>query len=155
MRQRGMTLIELMFAVAILAILGVLAGPSFSSFIAGQELKTASFEFQSALTLARSEAIKRGTTATVTVSAKSSDWANGWEVKFGSTMLAEKGALEKVDIAEAGGATSLSYRGDGRTDTTYAFSLSVPSDSSVTARCVRIDPAGMPFSKLAPGGACS
>ncbi|NJD24407.1 MAG: prepilin-type N-terminal cleavage/methylation domain-containing protein [Betaproteobacteria bacterium] len=152
---RGFTLIELLFAVAILAILLALGVPSFATFIRDQRLKTASFELQSALILARSEAIKRGPSGVVTVSAKSANWSNGWTVASGGATLQDTGAFERVTIAESGNVMTVTYGGDGRVGGNFAFSLTVPSDTNVKSRCIRIDPVGMPFSKTYPGGACN
>ena len=56
---KGFTLIELLVVVTIAAIFAALAAPAFGSFIAGQRVKTASYDVWSILTLARSEALKR------------------------------------------------------------------------------------------------
>ena len=161
MKARGFSLIELMIVLAIMAVLLTIAAPSFSRFIAGQRIKTASFELQTALMLARSEAIKRGPAATVTVAAKSSNWANGWTVTSGAT-LAESGPFERITITETGNSrTTVNYFGDGRVvllstqPTPPEFAFSISSDSGVTPSCVRIDTAGVPFSKTYAEGACN
>jgi type IV fimbrial biogenesis protein FimT len=155
MKARGFTLIELMIVLTILAVLLTIAAPSFSRFIASQRIKTASFDLQSALMLARSEAIKRGPAATVTVAAKSSNWANGWTVAFGTTTLAESGPFERIAIAEAGSNLTLNYLGNGRIESANQYAFSLSSDPGVTPSCVRIDTAGMPFSKTYAEGACN
>jgi|PlaIllAssembly_1097288.scaffolds.fasta_scaffold762114_2 type IV fimbrial biogenesis protein FimT len=155
MKARGFSLIELMIVLTILAVLLTIAAPSFSRFIASQRIKTASFDLQSALMLARSEAIKRGPAATVTVAAKSSNWANGWTVTSGGATLAESGPFERIAITEVGGGLTLNYLGNGRVDSANPYAFSLSSDPGVTPSCVRIDTAGVPFSKTYAEGACN
>lgn len=156
MRHRGFTLIELMVALVVLAVLASIALPSFRTFIGEQRLKAASFELQSALLLARSEAIKRGMAGSVAVSAADNkNWAAGWTIAAGAQTLARQGSFEQVLIVESADAPSVTYTGEGRVAAPVAFTLSVPSDSKVVGRCVRVDTSGMPYSKLLAGGACS
>ena len=83
-KQKGFTLIELIVAVAIVGILVTLATPSFQSLIQSNRIQGAATEFQAAMALARSEAIKRGADAKVTVLANvldgSRSWNNGYSV---------------------------------------------------------------------------
>lgn len=59
-RARGLTLIELMTTLTVLAISLSLAGPAFTSFIRSNRLQAAQSELISSLTLARSEAARKG-----------------------------------------------------------------------------------------------
>jgi type IV fimbrial biogenesis protein FimT len=58
---RGMTLIELMVGIAIVAILFTLAAPSFSTWIQGTHIRTAAEAIQNGLMLTRAEAVQRNT----------------------------------------------------------------------------------------------
>ena len=60
-RAKGMTLIELMIGLALLGILAVLAGPSFSAWMQSSQIRTAAEALQNGLTLARAEAVRRNT----------------------------------------------------------------------------------------------
>lgn len=98
--QAGLSLIELMITLSILAILLAVAIPSFQSTAATNRLTTAASQFQGALALARTEAIRRGTRVTVCVrngdvctNAAARNWANGWIVfEDGSDSAASESA---------------------------------------------------------------
>lgn len=74
---RGFSLIELMVAVAILAILLALAVPSFQDMIQRNRVRTAAADLTDSLNLARSEAIKRGSSTRLCI-----DGDNAWEVEL-------------------------------------------------------------------------
>ncbi|MDD5365233.1 MAG: GspH/FimT family pseudopilin [Gallionellaceae bacterium] len=66
---RGVTLIELMVTITIVAILATVAVPSFVDFIRQNRVSATANEFVALVALARSEAIRRGNTVTVCKSA--------------------------------------------------------------------------------------
>lgn len=85
-RNAGMTLTELIVTVGIAAILLAVAAPSFTTVIQNTRLTTQIGEFNGALLLARSEAIKRRAAVTVCQSANGAacgggmSWETGWIV---------------------------------------------------------------------------
>jgi len=82
----GFTLIELMVAVAILAVLAALAAPSFNEAILSNRLASYANTFVASAQLARGEAIKRNATVVMcrwaggTSCAASGGWQQGWIV---------------------------------------------------------------------------
>lgn len=82
-KQTGFTLIELMLVVVLLAILVAIGVPSFRELIMNNRITTSTNEFASALSLARIEAIKRGTGTVITANTgggASNEWGNGFVV---------------------------------------------------------------------------
>jgi len=81
-RSRGVTLLELMITVAIMAILGSLALPSFSSSLQSNRVATTSNEFMSSVAFARSEAMRNNRGAVMCPSSNGSTctgaWQDGW-----------------------------------------------------------------------------
>lgn len=95
----GFTLIETMVVVAIIAILGAIAAPSFRELIRSNRLSAASSALQVSLSLARSEASKRGADSRVTVAANGTAgvWANGWTVFEDKSTTANLGVAPTAD----------------------------------------------------------
>jgi len=81
-RQRGFTLIELIITMSLMAILVGMGAPSFMTSIRENRNLTAANVMLSAVSAARSEALRRGATVTLCPSADgatcSANWADGW-----------------------------------------------------------------------------
>jgi type IV fimbrial biogenesis protein FimT len=75
----GFTLIELMVALALAAILMTIAAPSFLAFQRNSELTSATNGLVAAIAAARGEAMKRGMSAMV-LPADGATWKSGWVV---------------------------------------------------------------------------
>jgi prepilin-type N-terminal cleavage/methylation domain-containing protein len=74
----GVTLVELMVTIAILAVLAAIAGPSIDQIARGAKLDADTERFQSVLAFARSEAVKRNTVVSIVPAA--GGYAYGWQV---------------------------------------------------------------------------
>jgi type IV fimbrial biogenesis protein FimT len=86
-RSSGVTLLEMMTTLTVVAILSGIAAPSFSGMLRDNERTAAVNSFIHALYLARSEAIKRGAIVSLcksadgeTCSNRVADWNSGWMV---------------------------------------------------------------------------
>lgn len=83
----GFTIVELMVAMAIAAILMGMALPAFNTFIEQRTMASRGNDFISAVNLARSEAINRGATVSIqSVNAgdNANEWGNGYCVVVGT-----------------------------------------------------------------------
>ena len=140
----GFTLPELLIVITVLAILMAAGMPSFGEFVRNQRVKTASFDLFSTLVLARSEAINRN--ASVTVTPTGGTWHGGWTVTAtGGTVLRSQEAIPDITIT---GPASVVYSGSGRLSAVVVpeFALTA-TGTTVVNRCIRIDLSGRPVSK--------
>ena len=98
-----------MVVVAIVAILAALAAPSFTQMLQRNRLSAAASALQVSLSLARSEAVKRGADARVTVAANTTagTWVNGWTVFVDGTTDANGGVAPTSDTTTATPVTRL------------------------------------------------
>lgn len=159
LRQSGFTLVELMFVVVIMAILVSLAAPAFSELVRVQRVRSVAVDLYADVTLARSEAIKRGAQVFIVArdTATTKDWAKGWDVSLANPVTTA--SILKSQDAFAGGVSATGVAGltmgrAGRPTATGTTSFEVKHaelDASKW-RCVTVDLAGRPASKT---GGCS
>lgn len=152
---RGFTLIEMMTAVTLLAVLLGLAAPSFQGFIANQRIRNTSFDLMAALMLARSEAVTRNGNVSFKRADTDAGWAGGWAVDVGTAdPLLNQEALKNLSITASADLAAIVYGKDGRTSTGgIQFTIAPASTiSGVSPRCISIGPSGVPSSRK---GACS
>jgi prepilin-type N-terminal cleavage/methylation domain-containing protein len=151
---RGFTLIELIVVVALLAIVSSIAAPGLRSFASGQRVKALSFDLTADLLFARSEALKRGVSVTMTPTT-GTDWNQGWKVSSGGTDLSTRQASNE-SLVFTGAPSSITFNAWGRVSSpTSAVRMtvksSVTSNTSAT-RCIQLDPSGRASAKV---GACA
>lgn len=151
-QPRGFSLIELLIVMAIAGVLAVVAAPSMTEMIAGVRLRSAASDMLASLLYARSEAIKRGSSATVVPNG--GDYATGWDVKVGTTVLKTVEAQTGVDAVAAG---TITYGGNGRLTGTTAFDLRFKNATypKVQMRCVKADLSGKPYVAVDTNGNAS
>ncbi len=143
---RGFTIIEAMVTLAVLGIVIGLAIPSFREILLVQGVKTASFDVFSGLVLARSEAVTRNTTVTITPSG--GNWSDGWTI-FDSSgdVVGRQDRLPRVIIS---GPNNVTYNSAGRLTTgTTSIMLTVNGGRTTHARCINIELSGRPVQKQA------
>lgn len=154
--RKGFTLIELMTTIAVVSVLAVVVVPGMRNFLQNNRLAAQSNDFITALAVARSEAVMRGTPVSVCRSADGAtcggSWANGWII-FTDTATAGAapvvGELLRVSGALSGGSQLagpgyLRYLPSGRLDTggVQDFTLTIPDCSGNQQRSIAVLPTG-------------
>lgn len=146
-KGRGFTTVELMVAVGILAILAAVAAPSLMAMVANQRVKTATFDLYSAMSYARSEAIKRS--AVVTITPHTGGFGKGYDLTVGGTVIKSQMGDPNVAIS-APPSTPLAFDSFGRLTIPALYQLEVSSGQpGVTPkRCLVISSTGRPSIRI-------
>jgi type IV fimbrial biogenesis protein FimT len=135
----GFTLIELMTALTVIAVLLAMAVPGFREFTRSNRVAAANNDLLTAFTLARSEALKRSTPVTVCASsdglscAGAKDWAVGWIVFVdgsgtagqldGTDALLQAWSGTRADLTLRGSAEFVQYTATGMVSPAAAASF--------------------------------
>ncbi len=142
MTARGFTLIELMIALSIFALLAFLALPIYSSFMGNSQIRNAAENALTGVRLAQSAAIKSNSLTKFVLS--TSGWAvHAWDDELGAFAVAPlqtyqfaEGASHTTHAPTPGGATMVTFDGLGRIatngDTTPSLTRIDVTNPSVT-----------------------
>lgn len=139
-KQNGLTLVELMITLIVVAIALTLAVPGFSNFIRDNRATSQANEFLVSLTFARSEAIKRGRPVAVCASSDeancsgSNDWDAGWivftddegsvgDLDGADELLRAHESLAAATLTADGGSDFVRFDGEGLADVDDDFTL--------------------------------
>lgn len=139
---KGFSLVELMVAITVLAILAGIAAPSFREMIASQRARAAASELYASLLLARSEAIKRNNTVKIaSTSTDDLNLANGWHVQLadGTTNIRTQEAFSGVTFSPSG--PTLAYSSLGRL-TSSSQTIEISGSGSTKVWSVRTEASG-------------
>lgn len=140
-KHQGFTLVELLMSLVVLSILLAIGIPSFKSMIADQRVRAATTDLQSALTLARVEAVKRGVVVTLRP-ASGQEWAQGWLIQNPATGN-DTNPLFKYSLGGGVGIDSavsqVAFRPSGRLSAGSVVTFEVTaSQDSEKVRCVSL-----------------
>ncbi len=109
MKQKGVSLIELMITLVVLGIATAFAMPAFDYVIANNRQSAMINQLVGAMNLARLEAIKRGAQVSIATMDGSNNWHNGYRlwVDANSDIVFDSGEelVRQYDAATAGGLT--------------------------------------------------
>lgn len=148
--QTGVTLIELMIAVAIFALLVGMALPSYRDWIQNSHIRSGAESIQNGLQLARGEAVRRNTTVTFVLTDDAPTTANAgtvtasttggnWVVRAGNTFIQAGERNEGYDnLGVAASAATLTFNSLGRAGAAFTADLTNPTGGA----CANADPSG-------------
>lgn len=132
-RAPGFTLVELLIAISIMAVLLAMAAPYFGNAALSGQLSANANNLVAAVSQARTEAIKRNAVATLCVSSNGSacttgGWETGWIIKAtvsgADTVLHyQPPAPSGFKISESGSATSIAFPPIGLMSSSYSFKV--------------------------------
>lgn len=150
-RQPGFTLIELMVVVSVLAILAVLAAPSFLAQLADQRVNSAAQEMQTLLQFARAQSVHTRSAISVTGSGQT------WSVKAGAELLRQAQLPPSVTpIPSTDSRDGLAFDATGvakpisGASTPYSLTLSDPHATRM--QCISVTRAGLVRQQRQPAG---
>jgi type IV fimbrial biogenesis protein FimT len=144
---RGISLVEVVIGMAIVAFLLFAAMPSFSTWIQKVQIRTAAEAIQNGLQLARTEAVRQNT-AVQFVLGTGTGWTVGCVASSAScpaeiqSRPANEGS-SNATVATTGGATTVTFNGLGRSAAAIDFNVANPTGGDCVAdggpmRCLRV-----------------
>ena len=152
-KQRGLTLVELMVTLAVAIVLLAVGMPMFTGVVGSNRATSEANALLSAIQLARSEAVKRG--SYVLVAPASSSWAPGWTVYQennvpGETSYGIQGSDEPTlrvwpevtAVIDAGSTAFIGFDRMGEADTAVALQFTNDDASGVKRRCLIVSLSG-------------
>lgn len=115
--KMGFSLIELVIAMAVIAIGLAITIPAMQGFNDSNRRTTYINSLAGDIGLAKSESIKRGVNVTISqLTGTAGDWHNGWEITVGATTLKSSPAFDvsNITLIEFFGASSIVFKPNGR-----------------------------------------
>jgi type IV fimbrial biogenesis protein FimT len=155
---RGFTLVELLVTLSVAGILVSIAIPNFQTLMASNRMSAQANDLITALTFARSEAVKRAANVTVCSSSDGATctggWAQGWIVRDAAgTPIRVQQALVGSSTLTGGTdvASTITFTSNGRTTipttatpATTTLTLCPPSPAAVQGRAIQLERTGRP-----------
>lgn len=136
--QSGVTIIELMVAVIVLAIVTAAAVPSFTQFVANTQIRSTSESIRNGLQLARAEAVKRNAQIRFSLGNDAS-----WQFGCVTVVAVTCPAMIQSKAAREGGSNKITINVIGANNITFT-SLGIATTAPGQLSAVNIDHSGIP-----------
>jgi type IV fimbrial biogenesis protein FimT len=157
----GFTLVELLVTLFIAALLLTFGVSSFNGVVLGARVSAIANDMIASIQLARSEAIKRNLPITLcrsadgTTCATSSNWAAGWIVADGATIVQYHQAVpEGFKVTQSGTAGPLTFQPIGVGATAATFTVCRASPVGKQERVVTVSATGVAYVTTTEAGSC-
>jgi len=152
-KQRGFTLIELLITIVVSTILVALAVPAFHNFVQNNRITAQVNELVTALTLVRSEAIKRKQTVSICSSSNTTsctgNWDQGWIVFVDDNSNGIKNGADQIlrvregldggaTLTETASVSSIQFDRLGSASVSANFELRIPNCKGNQARDISL-----------------
>lgn len=149
--QAGVTLIEILIAIAVFAVIAALGVPSLGDWLKNAQIRTAAESLQNGLQQARNEAARRNTAVEFRLTATGG--ASDWEIRLADTAAADRQLAARpsaetpavVLTTTPAAATTVTFDGMGRR---YPASRQNADGSAIlTSICIDLSPALLPAAR--------
>lgn len=137
--QRGLTLVELVVALAIVAISATLAAPSFAQMIASYRVRAAADGILGALNFARTEALRRNTPVAFSLVPGGSGWTVNQVATSATLQSRSAGDLDGTTVTSSNAATSVTFLASGLVQSGTQLSRVTVASNVSAADTRRID----------------
>ncbi len=161
-RERGLTMIEMMTALVVVAVLFAIAVPSYRNASLGSRLSASANDLLASVQLARSEAIKRNVAVTLCASADGATcaggggWEQGWVVRAAALVIQTQQALpDGYLVTQTGGTLPLNFQPIGIGATAAVFTVCRDDPDGSQERVVNVTAAGSAYVTRTETGTCS
>jgi type IV fimbrial biogenesis protein FimT len=161
----GFSLIEMVTVLSVMCVLLAIAAPGLASLTSANAVSAAQSDLATAMTLARSEALKRGVIVAIAATSPvhGAEFSGGWTIfvdangngvlDAGETVIRQQDAYHgDLRIAAAGGATSIAFNGRGFLTPSAMVTLTVCSSQAAKSYQIRVEPVG--FADIAETTGC-
>jgi type IV fimbrial biogenesis protein FimT len=161
-RSAGVTLIELLFAITILAIIVAFAAPSYREASLAGRLNAIASSLQASVIVARSEAIKSNSPTQLCASADgatcaaSGGWEQGWILMDADdAVIQQQAALATgYKVTQSGGTATLTFQPIGVGSSAATFTVCRNSPLGAQERVVSVTATGVARVTRTEAGSC-
>jgi type IV fimbrial biogenesis protein FimT len=142
--HRGFSLIELLIVVVILGVVAAIAAPNFQGTIENNRVNSAAEGMRDAIAVARTEAIRRGTSVWLEPDCTPASWSCGWKLmQNGASGTPEQirtgDTPSAVDIALDGTATRITFNPNGTFAPNNTFFVFRPQGQTTGGRALMLN----------------